>query len=326
MTVTRVFIRPDQVLPETRARVQHAVAELGYVPDRAAGSLATRRSGFVGLLLPTLTNGNFAALAEGLTEQLRPAGYELLIGYTGYSLQEEEHQLRTMLARRPEAVVLAISAYRGPARQMLVQAGVPVVEVADLLETPIGHVIGFSNHAVGMEAAKFLIGLGHTRIAALGGARGPDRRDLRGEARLSGFAQALRAAGLSTNLIRRDGAIPLSFAEGARIMGVLLDHAPDVQAVFAVSDLTAVGAMMECRRRRIAIPDQISLLGFGDFEIGRQIVPALSTIVVDFDDIGRRAGRLVAELLHLGHRVATKPVVDVGFSIAARDSTAGAPS
>ena len=80
MTVTRVFIRPEQVAPETRARVQNAVAELGYVPDRAAGGLATRRSGCVGLLLPTLTNGNFAALAQGLTEQLRPAGYELLIG------------------------------------------------------------------------------------------------------------------------------------------------------------------------------------------------------------------------------------------------------
>ncbi len=91
MTVTRVFIRSDQVTPETRARVQNAVTELGYVPDRASGVLATRRSGFVGLLLPTPPNGNFAALAEGLTEQLRPAGYELLIGYTGYSMGEEEH-------------------------------------------------------------------------------------------------------------------------------------------------------------------------------------------------------------------------------------------
>lgn len=326
MTVTRVFIRPDQVTAETRARVQHAVATLGYVPDRAAGGLATRRSGFVGLLLPTLTNGNFASLAEGLTEALRPAGYELLIGYTGYSLREEEHQLRTMLARRPEAMVLAISAYPPAVREMLARDGVPVVEVADLLEAPIGHVIGFSNHAAGVAAGEFLVGLGHTRIAALGAARGTDRRDLRGEARLTGFAQALRGAGLRTGLIRRDGAIPLSFGEGARMMGLLLDEAPDVEAVFVVSDLAAVGAMMECRRRRIAVPGRISLLGFGDFEIGRQIVPALSTIAVDFDAIGRQAGRLAAELIHPGPRVGASPVVDVGFSLAARDSTAGARS
>ncbi len=108
-------------------------------------------------------------------------------------------------------------------------------------------------------------------------------------------------------------------------MGLLLDDAPDVDAVFAVSDLAAVGALMECRRRRIAVPEQLSLLGFGDFEIGRQIVPALSTIVVDFEDIGRQAGDLVAALLTPGEPARPQPVIDVGFTLAARDSTAGAP-
>lgn len=332
MTVTRVFIRPDQVLPETRARVQQAVAELGYVPDRAAGSLATRRSGFVGLVLPTLVNGNFAALAEGLTESLRPSGYDLLIGYTGYSMQEEERQVRTLLSRRPEAVVLAASAHRESVGRQLARSGIPVVEVADLPEQPLGHMIGFSNHAVGVRAAEFLIGLGHTRIAALGPARCADRRDLRGEARLAGFSHALVRAGLPTGLVRGDGAIPLSFGEGARLMGRLLDEAPDLQAVFAVSDLAAVGALMECRRRGIDLPGQLSLLGFGNFEIGQQTVPSLSTIAVDFDALGRRAGRLIAALLRPRDAGPPSPspspsmAVDVGFTVIARQSTAGVAS
>ena len=327
MTVTRVFIRPAQVLPETRARVQRAVLQLGYVPDRAAGGLATRRSGFVGLVLPTLANGNFAALAEGLTEALRPSGYELLIGYTTYSIVEEERQVRTLLSRRPEALVLVGSDHSEATRRLLAHDGPPVIEIAELPERPLDRAVGFSNHAVGSAAAAFLLGLGHRRLAALGPSREGERHDTRGEARLAGFAETVGAARLPTDLVRADGRIPLSFQQGAVAMAALLDQAPDVEAVFAVSDLSAVGALMECRRRGIEVPRHISLLGFGDFEIGQQMVPPLTTIRVDFTDLGRRAGAMIIDLLDAGE--ATQEMrIDVGFSVVARGTTraAGAPS
>jgi LacI family gluconate utilization system Gnt-I transcriptional repressor len=322
MTVTRVFIRPDQVLPATRARVEQAVAQLGYVPDRAAGSLATRRSGFVGLVLPTLVNGNFAAIAEGLILALRPAGYELLIGYTTYSIGEEERQLRTMLARRPEALVLAAAPHSPQAQRLLAHAGAPVLQIADLPEAPAGASIGFSNLAVGRAAGAFLIGLGHRRIAALGPARESDRIDIRAEARLQGFTEALREADLPTHWVRTDGRIPLSYREGARTMAGLLEAAPNIEAVFATSDLTAVGAFFECRRRNIAVPQQISLLGFGDFEIGQQMVPALSTIAVDFAGLGQAAGEQVVALLR--HGPAGPDRIDVGFTVTPRATTRAA--
>lgn len=323
MTVTRVFIRPDQVLPATRARVHRAVAELGYVPDRAAGGLATRRSGFVGLVLPTLANGNFAALAEGLTESLRPARYELLIGYTTYSAAEEERQVRTLLSRRPEALVLAAAPHTEAVRRLLAHAATPVIEIAELPSHPVHRVIGFSNHAVGAAAARFLIGLGHRRLAALGPRRCGDRLDTRGEARLDGFREALRAAGLAHDLIRRDGDIPLSFEQGARSMAALLDEAPDVEGVFAISDLSAVGALLECQRRGLAVPERLSLLGFGDFDIARQMLPPLTTIGVDFAGLGRRAGAMILELLRPGAGSGGGRI-DVGFSLIARGTTRAA--
>lgn len=320
MTVTRVFIRPDQVLPETRERVRQAVLALGYVPDRAAGNLATRRSGFVGLVLPTLTNGNFASLVEGLTEALRTAGYELLIAYTSYSMAEEERQVHTILSRRPEALVLAASTHSPAMRRQVGQACIPVVEVAGLPDLPIGHVIGFSNYAIGRAAGDFLVGLGHRRIAGIGASSDSERRDLRGEARLCGLADALLAASLPTDLVRMQGDIPFSFIEGARVMASLLETTPMLDAVFAVSDLAAVGALMECRRRNIDVPRDMSLLGFGDFEIGQQMVPALSTIAVDFSDLGHRTGHLVAELLQ--HDDSTpKARTDVGFTLIPRGTT-----
>jgi len=313
MTVTRVLIRPEQVLPATRARVLEAIAALGYVPDRAAGSLSTRRSGFVGVILPVLSNSNFAALAEGLTEGLRLAGYEMLIGYTAYSIEEEERQLRTMLARRPEALVLTANTHSGPARRLAEQAQIPVIEIAGLPALPIGSTIGFSNHGVGFAAGTYLHGLGLRRLAALGPVHDTIRSDTRGEERLAGFAQALRAAGLTTDLILRSARVPASFDEGAVAMAELLDIAPDVEGVFAISDLLAVGALMECRRRGLDVPGKISLIGFGNFEIGRHMLPPLTTIDVDTAD-------LIQDLI-ANRGMDARHSIDVGFALLERGTT-----
>ncbi len=323
MTVTRTLIRPAQVHPATRERVEHAVAALGYVPDRAAGSLATRRSGFVGLVIPTLSNGNFAAIAEGLTDAIRPAGYELLIGYTLYGPREEERQVRTILSRRPEALVLTATTHAAT-RALLLQAGTPVIEIADLPDHPMGRTIGFSNHAVGVAAARHLLALGHRRVAALGPRATEEHRDTRGEARLEGFASTLREASIPTDLVLATAAIPVSFEQGARAMASLLERAPDVEAVFAISDLLAVGALMECHRRAVRVPERLSLIGFGDFEIGRQVVPALTTIGVDFPTLGARAGSLIVDLLSRSGPAPGR--VDVGFTLIERRTTAIRPA
>ena len=322
MTVARVLKRSELVLPATRLRVEQAVATLGYVTDRAAGSLSTRRSGFVGLVVPTLNNGNFASLAEGLSEALRPAGYEVLIGYTTYSVAEEERIIRTMLARRPEALVLAATDHSAATRRLLDHQRPPVIEIAELPERAMTHAIGISNEAVGRAAALHLLGLGHRRLGAIGPGRAGDRVDTRGEARLRGFVGTVREAGLPVALALAEGGLPNSYSQGAGAMAALLSQAPEVDAVFAISDLSAVGALMECHRRGIAVPERLSLLGFGDFEVGRQLVPPLSTIATDFPGMGRSAGRMVIELLAEG--TAAPPLdrrLDIGFKLLARGTT-----
>ncbi|WP_428374552.1 LacI family DNA-binding transcriptional regulator [Lichenicoccus sp.] len=322
MTVARVLNRSDLVRPATRARVEQAVSALGYVPDRAAGSLSTRRSGFVGLVLPTLNNGNFASLAEGLTEALRPAGYEVLIGYTTYSVAEEERQIRTMLARRPEALVLAATNHSPATRRLLDHQRLPVIEIAELPSRPLAHAIGISNEAVGRAAAGYLLGLGHRRLGAIGPGRAGDRIDTRGEARLRGFVAAVREAEMPTAVALAEGGLPNSYSQGASAMAALLLQAPEVEAVFAISDLSAVGALMECQRRGIAVPDRISLLGFGDFEVGQQLVPPLSTIATDFPGMGHSAGRMIIDLLAAAAAVpALDQRLDIGFNLLARGTT-----
>lgn len=321
MTVSRALKEPDLVKAETRQRILDAVAELAYVPDRAAGSLSTRRTGFVGLVLPTLTNATFAMVAHGLTEVLKDEDFHLLIGYSRYSLEEEENQIRNLLERRPEAIVLFNTVHSRAATAMLMREEVPVIEVADCPERAIQHAVGYSNYNTGRTAARYLIGRGFRRIGALGSLPLGDRADHRGESRIRGFEDELRLNGLSTDHVLRQGDAPVCFEHGGAAIASLLDRTPDLEAVFCVSDLCAVGAIMECQRRGIDVPNQLSVMGFGDFDIGRVINPALTTLRVDFFDIGRRAGQLALDLLSNKTDPAPK-LFDVDISLIERASVA----
>ncbi|HTV52853.1 MAG TPA: LacI family DNA-binding transcriptional regulator [Steroidobacteraceae bacterium] len=321
MTVSRVIRDLDLVLPATRERVNKAIANLGYVPDRAAGSLASRRTGFIALILPTLTNTNFAAVAHGLTESLRQADYDLLIAYTEYSLEEEERQLKNLLARRPEAIVLTGAVHRRAAARLLLACDVPVIEIADLPRHPLEHAVGFSNYQAGRAAARYLIERGHRHIGAVGSASASDGDviDHRGEERMRGFEDELRLHGRSTELVLRHGRAPVSYEHGAAVTPILLQREPRLDAVFAVSDLSAVGVVMECQRRRLQVPEQLSVMGFGDFEIGTQINPALTTVHVDFRALGQRTARLLLELLS-GATSPRPSIIDVGLRVIERAS------
>ena len=319
MTVSRVIRGLDVVLPETRDRVGKAVADLGYVPDRAAGSLATRRTGFMALVVPTLTNANFSAVAHGMTDALRPADYQLLISYTDYSLGEEELQIRRLLARRPEAIVLTGAVHSHSASRLLLAADIPIVEIADLPPQPIQHAVGFSNYEVGRTAARYLIERGLQRIAAIGSVSEGDVVDQRGEQRLQGFEDELRFSGRSLEHVLRHGTAPVDVAHGAAAAAVLLSRPQPPDAIFAVSDLAAVGVVMECQRRGLRVPEDVSVMGFGNFEIGAQINPPLTTVHVDFHALGRRTGELLLQLL-APQASAQAQRIDIGLSVVERGS------
>ena len=297
MTVSRVLTGQKYVAVQTRERINDAVVKLGYVPDRMAGSLSSRRSGFIAVVLPALNNANFADTAIGLTETLRQSGFELLIGYTNYSLNEEEKVVHSLLARRPEALVIVGDEHTRAMRHTVMNADIPVVEIWSNTSQPIDHAVGFSNNGVGRAAARYLVSLGHSKIGAVGPLGSSGVRDRRGEARLAGFASYLEEVGMPTNLVIRHGDVPFSFTSGADAMARLLDIEPHLEAAFLISDVGCFGALMECQRRGIVVPDDMSLVGFGDFEIGVQSVPPLTTVAIDAIGIGRETALLLLNLL-----------------------------
>lgn len=324
MTVSRVLAQPEIVAKATRDRVQAAITKLGYVPDMIASSLSSQKSGFIAAIVPTLNNINFAETAGGLSDTLKMAGFQLLIGYTNYQIKEEESLVRTMLARRPEGIVLTGGHHTKATQQLLLAADIPVIEIWDLPKQPIGHAVGFSNLDVGMAMTSQLVERGYRRIAFLGSPESePGFRDFRGGERLEGYKRSLKQANLPTDLVIRHGSGPVSFSHGAESLAALLKQRNDIDAVFAVSDLSAVGAVMECQRRGIKVPDDLAIAGFGDFEIGSQIIPSLTTVQIDCIGIGERTGQLLLELLSRSPREATdeNQVIDLGFKLIERQST-----
>jgi LacI family gluconate utilization system Gnt-I transcriptional repressor len=315
ITVSRALRLPDKVRPATRTRVESAIRQLGYVPDRIAGSLSSRETRQVAAVVSTLAGSIFASTVDGLAQSLRESGYQLLLGTTEYSSDSEEMLIATALSRRPDGLVLTSADHTDAARRMLAQAGAPVVEVWDIPPAPFDMAVGFSNVEAGRAMTRFLYETGRRRIAFIGGLHAGDHR---GRLRLQGYCEALHALGLGPPRTIADTAIASMVERGARHLGALLETWPDTDAVFCASDSVALGALSEARRRGRAVPEALAIAGFGDFEFAGAFGLALTTVRIPGYAIGATAGQLI--LRRKQGDPDTPRLVDLGFDIVRRAS------
>ena len=300
MTVSRALKPNTSVSAATRARVLAVVKRLGYVPDSIAAGLAARRSGFVSLLMPSLNNSHFAETAMAIKETLEPHGLQLLLGHTNYQTQFEERLVQTMLSRRPEAIVLTYDGHSPHTRALLKSAGIPVIDIWEIPTRPIGHAVGFSNRAASRALAQRLIEQGYRRIAYIGETHDEGTR---GTLRRLGFIDAMAAAGLAFNRQIAQAPPPINMEQGGNALAALLEKWPDTDAVMCVSDPCAYGVLIECQRRKIKVPNQLAIAGFGAFEISANCLPQLSTVQVCGRSLGLATGQLLLKLLQKNHPI-----------------------
>src|SRR6201989_174769 len=189
ITVSRVVRLPGLVAPETRTRVEAAMRELGYVPNQIAGALAGARTKSVGVLVPTIANSIFADTVQGLTDELEPLGYAVILAQSRYDASREDRMLSALLSRRPEAIIMVGSPATEDGARLLRRAGIPVVETWEVPSEPIDAVAGFDNYAAGVAVAQHLLAQGRKRFAFIGG------DDPRATRRWNGFRETLNQAG-----------------------------------------------------------------------------------------------------------------------------------
>jgi LacI family gluconate utilization system Gnt-I transcriptional repressor len=316
MTVSRAFRQDGSVTSSTQAAILAAAEELGYVFDTTASNLRSQRSNFVGAIIPSLNNANFAETVGGLSDGLKARSLQILLGYTNYDVVEEERLIEQMLRRKPEAIVLTGGRHTDRARKLLRFASIPVIETWDIPEAPIGHVVGFSNAKSVMGLVDHCVSRGLKRIAFLGG---DSIRDSRGAERRAGFVTAMTAHGLDATRLVAAGEPPISMREGTAAMKWLLANLPDTEAVICVSDLSAFGALTECQRQRVEVPGQIWIMGFGDYEIGSVSVPRLTTVNPFPRRIGERAADLVLDILD--QRQTEPAIIEIFPEVLVRESS-----
>jgi LacI family transcriptional regulator, gluconate utilization system Gnt-I transcriptional repressor len=327
ITVSRFLREPGVVAPDTAARIRSALARTGYVPNKQAGLLASGVSNVVAALLPNLANSIFAETAQGLSDGLQAAGFELLIASTGYSLEREEHQLRALLGWRPAALVVTGRRHSAGAHKLLAHAksaGTPVIEIWDHHPPEPGTrrapavqftQIGFNHDHVGQAMAEHLLRAGHRVVAYIDSGVA---EDYRAHERGIAFAKAAEAAGARVTVLTAPAGD--AFDAGRHVLGQLLRAGPPpITAAAFANDHLACGALLEANHQRITVPTRLALLGFGDFAISRQLSPAMSSVQLPRYQIGSETAHSLLDALRLD-----KPAQPVAlpWGLVVRGSTA----
>jgi LacI family transcriptional regulator, gluconate utilization system Gnt-I transcriptional repressor len=313
MTASRAINQPELVSSALRLRVEQAVAELGYVPNRAARALASAHSNVIVVLVPSLSNAVFTEVLDGIQDAVDAGNYQLLIGNTRYSDAEEEKLLGIYLQSNPDGILLSGLTHSPRVEQMLAASRVPVVSMMDLAPGAGTLSVGFSQSAAGYTMTRYLIDKGHTRIGFLGAQL--DERTLR---RAEGYRQAMDEAGLADPRLEIMVADPSTIALGAELLGRMLASVPDCDAIFCCNDDLAHGAIYQSQRRGIKVPGQLAICGFNDLPASAWMKPSVTTIGTPRYRIGFEAATLLRAVIN-GEQPATTQV-DLGFTLLARES------
>jgi LacI family transcriptional regulator len=286
-TVSRVLNRQGKVNRETEARVTEAVAALGYVPHAAARALASRRSRTIGAVTATLDNPIFARGIQALESRLELSGYGLLVASSNYEPARELKQVRTMVERGIDAIMLQGDSHLPEVYALLQRKGIAYINTWVYDAAAPHPCCGFDNEAAGRNLAAYLLDLGHREIAMVAGiTSGNDRA----RNRIKGVRAALAAQGLDLppqRLVER----PYSVSDGRDGLRKLLSApGPRPTAVIGGNDLLAIGVLLEAQQSGLAVPGDLSVAGFDDIELAANISPTLTTVHVPVEEICSLAG------------------------------------
>jgi len=291
------------------------VRKYGYLPNRIAGSLSSKRSNVVGLVVPSLRNSLYATMIQAISDVLRQNGLHLMIADSGHRLEGEEALVRALLAQRVCGLILHNTTHSKSLRELLARTDVPVIETGNLPPRPLDMAVSYSNFEAARAMTGHLLRLGYRKI---GFVTLPLRDNDRSRERRRGYVAALREAGLplEPGLVLE---APGGFNDGADALLRLVQTHPDIDAGFFAGDVLAVGALFECQRRGWAVPGRIAIASFDDLDLLRHAVPTVTTLRIPRADIGRRSAELLVNRVHGAQPERVR--IDVGFEIVQRDST-----
>jgi len=304
-TVSRVLRNKGSVSQSTREKILKVAADLNYVPNRIAGTLASMTSKLIGVVIPSVGNTVVPEVLAGANQVLEDAGFQPVIGVSNYDPYREEQLIESILSWRPAGLLVAGLEHTDRARAMLKGCGVRVVELLDIDGEGIDIVVGSSQRQAGRKSAEHLLARNYRRIGYVGH---DITIDLRAGKRFQGFRAAMTDNGLriiDSELFPGGG----SSVEAGRVgLARLLERQPKLDAIYFSNDDLAIGGYFHCLEHGISVPGQLALFGYNGLEIARLTPQPLSTIRsprVAMGEVG-------AKLLLAGGQA---QVADLGFEL-----------
>ncbi|WP_279022668.1 LacI family DNA-binding transcriptional regulator [Gibbsiella quercinecans] len=292
MTVSRALRTPEQVSDKLREKIEAAINELGYLPNLAASSLASASSYTVAMVVPSLSEFGCAGMFAGLQHVLQPAGYQIMLAESQHHLEREEKLLETLLSYNLAAAVLLSVEHSQNTRNALKIANIPVVEIGAIRADPIDMNIGIDYVAAMYQLTQTVIASGYQNVGLLCA----NQEQWIFQQHLQGWHKALLHNHMSPHRVI-NAAQPASFSIGAQQLPEFLLAWPELDALVCAADELACGALYECQRRHIKVPDQLAIVGFGNSDASRVCQPPLTTMTVPHKEIGIQAGKaLLARL------------------------------
>ncbi|MCA5892511.1 LacI family transcriptional regulator [Isoptericola sp. NEAU-Y5] len=291
-TVSNVVNGYPHIRPETRQRVEEAIEHLGYRLNTTARNLRTRRTDMITLAVPELSLPYFAELADSIIRAAEDEGLTVLIEQTSAS-REREIEVLTGLRRHLTDGLIFSPLALGPHDVGLLSVDRPLVVLGErIFDAPADHVT-MNNVAAAKAVTQHLAALGRRRIAVVGAHEGEQVGSA--ALRLEGYRQGLESAGLPFDPALVGEAGLWHRSTGAEAMAQLLDSGVEVDAVFALNDAMALGALHALHARRIDVPDDVALVGFDDIDDVKFSVPTITSVDPGREEIARTAVALLVE-------------------------------
>lgn len=293
-TVSRVLNNPDLVVSEKQVLVQRALAHLDYIPNQLARSLISRRTKAIGLVVPTISNPVFAPTIEAIERALDHAGYAVLIHCCERDPQREFKQVRALIERGVDGLILTGSVHVSELAALLARNKLPYISQDVSRDLPLGPSVALDNAGALALAVDHLYERGHRAIAVL---TGPIHNTPPISDRFRSAIARIRAHALDLPehwlVIAEDYRGPTVKAAAGRLFG----HAPLATAVVCTGDILALGVASEARSRGLRVPQDLSIIGCGDTDMGQYVDPPLTTVRMPFAEMGELAVQNLLALL-----------------------------
>ena len=299
-TVSRILNNKPGFSEKTKQKVLKVIEELGYQPNAVARGLVNKRTETIGVLIPKVSNMLAAEILNGIDDFAHHLGLSVIVCNTDSNGKRTMDYLRILAEKRIDGIIFVSEMVTDAYYQAILEMKVPVVLVSTIsYQFPLPYVKVDDRHAA-FSATDYLIRQGHRKIAMI---TGSESDPVAGIPRIEGYKSALSLNGLDINEKWIVNAANFGYEDGIRAMEEIISRELEITAIFASSDELAAGAISKAFQQGIAIPGQLSIIGYDNTKLAEMVVPPLTAVSQPLYEMGKTAARMLFDMIESGKRI-----------------------